>query len=133
MKHLWTLSALVTFSIAGCADPSAPGNPSLTGSYSATQFSTTVGGRTLDRIAEGLVLNISLREDSTTTGFLAIGEDTIRFAGTWDSTQATVHLHRTTVDLLELLPLHLVPPLLVGDSTFGAVRFRVTLKRNADR
>ncbi len=116
--------------LSACSDATSPSpNPRVEGSYAATIFTTTTAGGTIDRIAEGLSLTITLKSDGTTEGSVTAEGATVPVAGTWDTTQNVVHFHQETANFLRQIPFRVRPNQLLGDTTLGVTRFRVTLTK----
>jgi hypothetical protein len=144
--------ALLAFALAGCSasgDPTFPASGSLAASYITTVpasagapsfgsflVTTTANGVTTDRVVTGAEIRLVLAADGSTSGHLFVPADgggTANFdadlAGTWSATGDVVTLRHAADTFLRDMPLAVRDGSLVGDSTFGNVRVRLTLVR----
>ena len=128
------LLLIATIALAGCYDSTGPYAPPLpppgiVGNWTATAFTTTTAGGTIDRFAQGARVNLTLRADFTTSGVVTAEGATVAFAGTWDTTQAVLRLHPENPIFLDRLPFQVQPNELVGDALIGVTDFHVVLRR----
>ena len=145
---------LVSLSLAGCDESSGPEFPSrddLAGAYvtvvpssggtafGTLVFSTTENGVTVDRLARGAQIRLTLAASGATSGTLLVpdvaespGEPADFVAdldGAWTLTGTTVTLDHEADTFLRDMPLTVRGDRLEGDRTFGDVRVRVVLQR----
>lgn len=102
------------------------------GTYVATEFTTTVNGVTVDRLAEGVTLTITLNPDGTTTGSLQVpiaGTDPVDLSGTWSFNGNVVTFVQPAVTFLTFLEFEVTANRLHGEGTVGPTTFRLTLTR----
>jgi hypothetical protein len=66
--------AVIVLTLSACGDdPMSPiTRADITGDYAASTFTVRSGGTTIDLLALGATLNITLRDDGTTTGRLFV-------------------------------------------------------------
>ncbi|HKP28213.1 MAG TPA: hypothetical protein VJU15_02380 [Gemmatimonadales bacterium] len=125
------LSLAAASSLIACYDSTGPYNPppppTLEGVWTATAFTTTNAGGTIDRFAEGLRFNITVNPNGTTQGAITSPTGDLTFAGTWDTTQAVLRFHQENPIFLDQLPFGVLPNRLVGDAHIGATDFHVIL------
>ena len=124
----------MTIALACDGDPFAPTVSNVTGSYTATTFTTTSGGVTTDHLADGASFTITLRADGTTTGRLFIpggdeggGDLDADMAGTWTLTGSTVEFTQTADTFVRDMPFTASRNRLGGIATFSGTTIRVTL------
>jgi len=122
---------------AACgSDPIAPAASEVAGSYAATTFTVTEGGRTTDLLAQGASLQLVLAPDRTVTGrlFVPQGDESgadldASMAGTWTVSGTTVRFGQPGDTFIRDVPFTVAAGELRGDATFGDARVRVTLER----
>lgn len=94
------LTLLLLAPLVGCDDdPTAPTRERLAGDYRATTLTVTQGGSTLDALAAGVELEVTLRADGTTEGRFFVpaalnepdeGDLVADLEGTWTLQGSTV-------------------------------------------
>jgi hypothetical protein len=102
------------------------------GSYVATEFTTTVNGVTVDRLAEGVTLTITLNPDGTTTGSLQVplaGTDPVDLSGTWSLDGTVVTFSQPALTFISFLEFEVTANRLHGEGTVGPTTFDLTLTR----
>jgi len=142
MKRIrWFLGTSVLFAAlvaAACgeADPGAPTVRQVAGSYVAVVFTATSGGQTLDMLALGASLEITLSADGRTAGRLFVpggDEDGSDFEadleGTWTLEGDTVRFSHDADTFVRDMPFHVRGGRLEGDRTFGDDRIQVVLAK----
>lgn len=128
----------------GCSDSTGPTVQAVVGTYAAVgtspasrrgSLTTTdpVNG-TVDWLARGAAIDLTLNADGTTAGHAYLpdtGDGAIDadLAGTWTLDGSTVHLSQSADTFLRDIPLEVKGSTLVGDKTFSGVRVQVTLQR----
>jgi len=116
-----------------CSESMSPSNqPSPVGVYSASQFTTTANGVTVDQLAEGVTLTITLAANGTTTGTLTVpasGSPPLDLRGTWTRDGGVVTFHHATQTFLDVLPFQLIGDQLKAEGNVGPGVIRVTLSR----
>jgi hypothetical protein len=129
MRSLWPL-AIATL-LVGCYDSTGPYNPQgPEGSYTATTFTVTTSNGVIDEIADGVRVEITLKQDGTTEGFISSSGGEVSLAGTWNTTLGTLHLDNETATFLEMLPFQVLQDRLVGDGPINGVGFHLILTKN---
>jgi len=126
-----TAFLLFMAALTACADQSTrPSAPALEGAYTATAFTVTTRDSTIDELADGVTLALTLRADGTTAGTLVVpSEDSLHLVGTWDTVGATLHLDQTATTFLDLMPFQIGPSRLDGVLAQGFGTIRVTLTK----
>jgi hypothetical protein len=126
-------AALLLFiaALPSCSSESTrPSVPVLEGAYTATAFTVTTSDTTIDEVAEGVTLALTLSPDGTTAGTLVVPPfDPLTLVGTWDTTGATVHFDETATTFLNFMPFQVGPNRLDGVLAEGAGTLRVTLAK----
>jgi hypothetical protein len=116
-----------------CSESTSPSShPNPVGLYSASQFTTTANGVTVDQLAEGVTLTITLAANGTTTGTLTVpaaGSGALDLTGTWTRDGGVVTFHHATQTFLDVLPFQLVGDQLEAEGLVGPGVIRVTLSR----
>jgi hypothetical protein len=119
--------------VLACSDSSTPTSPpDPVGGYSATEFTTTANGVTVDQLAEGVTLTLTLAADGSTGGALfvpAAGQSPLDLTGTWTRKGTTVTFHHPLQTFLDVLPFDLVDKQLTAEGQVGPNFIRVTLSR----
>lgn len=145
-------AAALVFAVStlACNEPTGTTRDQLSGSYVASlpatggsafgslTFTTTEGGVTVDRVAEGAEIKLVLAADGTTSGSLFVpnadpeapGESfTADLTGTWSVAGNVITLTHGADTFLRDMPLTVKGDRLEGDRTFGNVRVRLSLVR----
>lgn len=118
-----------------CSDSTGPLSPAdPVGTYTATQFTTTFNGETIDQLAQGVSITVALAADGTVTGTLAVpipDEVTVplQLAGTWTRQGADLRFDLFPDTFLDLLPFQQDGTRLVAEGVVGPGTIRVTLSR----
>jgi len=130
------LLAVLVAAACGDGDPGAPTVPRVAGSYVAVVFTATSEGQTLDLLALGASLEITLSTDGRTAGrlFVPEGEEDgsdfeADLAGTWTLEGDTVRFSHDADTFVRDMPFHVRDGRLEGDRTFGDSRVRVVLAK----
>ena len=127
-KLSWSLTTAAV--LAACYDSTGAYNPrGPEGSYTATTFTITTSNGIIDEIADGVRVEITLKQDGTTEGFISSSGGEVSLVGTWDATQGPVRFDNATDTFLELLPFQTIQNTLVGDGLINGVRFHLVLTR----
>ncbi len=116
------LSALFLIALfAACDSPIALQQDPVVGSYVATTFTMNQGGSTIDWLARGASLHITLASDRTTTGRLFVpgaekdGSDLdADLTGTWSRTGTTVRFSHAADTFIRDAEFQVSPGRLVG-------------------
>lgn len=127
----------------GCGDSTGPTAQAVAGTYVASgstpatrrgSLTTTGAGGTVDWLAQGAAINLTLNGSGTTAGHIHLpdtgnGAVDADLTGTWTLDGSTVHLTQTADTFLRDIPLQVKGTSLVGDQTFAGTRVQVTLER----
>jgi hypothetical protein len=129
----------IVATLAACGDDNGtgPSTAAVAGAYEATEFTTTEGGVTTDRLAQGASVHLELHEDGTAAGRLFIpggdeggGDLDESLSGTWSLHGNTVTLAAAGDPFLEDVPLAFEPPdRLRADAAFGGIGVHVVLEK----
>lgn len=125
---LLTLGALWACSEA----PNPTGPADAPGVYSATEFTTTANGITVDQLANGVTLTITLATDGHTSGSLSVpaaGGDPVDLAGRWTRTGSNITFQHPLQTFLDVLTFDLTDTRLTAVGVVGPNLIRVTLSR----
>lgn len=127
----------------GCSDSTAPTVQEVARTYAAAgtnpadrrgSLTTTdvATGQTVDWLAQGATITLTLRIDGTTTGHIFVpipasmdGPLDADLTGTWTLDGSTVQLSHPADTFLRDMPLQVNGSSLVGDATFAGQRVRV--------
>ena len=125
-----TATLLLTAAVA-CGDgPTSPSVEAVTGTYTATQLTTTEGGTSTNQLAAGASITLTLNANGTTSGrFIVPGELDADLTGTWTLSGTTVSLSHSADTFLTDTDFQVQGNRLVGDETFGSTRVQVTLTK----
>ncbi len=125
------VSLLLLGATLACGSYSSPSTvQSPVGAYSVSRFTTTANGTTIDQLAQGVTLTITLAADGTTTGRLLVpesGTGPVDLAGSWTSYGDVVMFHHPLQTFLDVLSFRVVGNQLQADGTVDGKVFRVTL------
>lgn len=135
---------VLTVCLAGCSDD-GPTETSLTmslvaGNYAAEGdygvYTTTVDGQTVDQLALGLSLTLTLTEDGRTSGrfFMPEGDEDgsdyeADLTGTWTLTGNIVDFSHQADTFIRDMSFHVEGGRLTGDEMFGDTRVRIVLQK----
>ena len=139
-RHRVRLLALVTFAsawVSGCGSDSPSQPSSLAGTYVATVFRVTpTGESTIDVLAAGGSLSVTIASDNTASGSLSIPASvagtpfTASMAGTVVQSGSTVQFQQTADTFVRDLTFTIVGNTLQATSQVaGAGSFTITLTR----
>jgi len=139
-RHRARLLALVTFAsawVSGCGSDSPSHPSSLAGTYVATVFRVTpTGESTIDVLAAGGSLSVTIASDNTASGSLSIPASvagtpfTASMAGTVVQSGSTVQFQQTADTFVRNLTFTIVGNTLQATSQVaGAGSFTITLSR----
>lgn len=116
--------------LTACSDSTSPARETgLEGTYSATTFTTTTHGGTIDRIAEGLRMSITLKAGGSTIGSVTASGETVLVVGTWDTTGTRLHFEQETANFLRQVPFEVQPGKLLGDTLLGVTIYHIVLTK----
>jgi hypothetical protein len=133
-RFLATAAATVTLA---CDDAFAPSMSNVSGTYTATTFTSTNGGATTNHLAAGASLTITLLSNGTTTGRLFIpgaseeggGDLDADMAGTWTLNDSTVEFAQTADTFVRDMAFTASRDRLSSEETFGSYTIRVTITK----
>lgn len=133
--HLALLSLLLISPLSACSDAVTTGptpQPSVTleGTYRTTVFTTTTRFGTIDRIAEGLTMTLTLSGDRSLVGLVFTPTGSAVVTGTWDTTNALVTFHEEAASFLHQIPFQIQPDGLHGEALVGVATYRITMKKD---
>lgn len=122
------LLLLAVFAIAACdSSPTAPTMNSVAGDYRATEFTVTTSGQTVNLLANGALLEMTLRQDGTTTGRLFVpgGEEDgsdfdASLDGTWTLRGDTVRFAQAADTFVRDVPFRVNGDRLQGQFSAGS-------------
>jgi hypothetical protein len=120
-KALAPVAVIVLVLLSACDDPVAPKpitRADVTRSFEATTFTVRTGAITTDVLAHGGILNVTLREDGTTTGRL-FAPDAVTGEGDFDADLAGTF---SFVDSSDEVTFEHPADTFVRDVTFTATR-----------
>jgi hypothetical protein len=119
--------------VAACSESTS--SPSLVdpaGVYSAIEFTATFNGMTVDELAEGVTLTITLAADGTTSGSLFVpvaGPNPVDLTGTWSRHGSVVTFQHATQTFIDVLPFEFSGDRLTAEGVVGPGTIRVILSR----
>ena len=137
LRSTFAIAALVSaIGVASCNDDlTEPSVDSVSGTYVATTFNSTTGGRTTNELARGASISITLSENGTTLGtaFVPGPTDPLNagLIGTWDLVSNIVSIDGNEDTFLNDMPLQVAGDVLLGEQTFGATRVQLVLTRQS--
>ncbi|MGH7638637.1 MAG: hypothetical protein ACREOK_13400 [Gemmatimonadaceae bacterium] len=131
------LTTLVLTSLAiACRESAGPSIGTVAGVYTATTFTSTTSGATINHLAEGSQILILLSTDGSTEGQLLVpggnddGSDVNEeLTGTWTLSGSTVQFDHAADTFLLDMPFAVSGTRLLGDATIDGTRVQVTLAR----
>lgn len=127
-RFITLVAVAATFACGG--EVAAPTTPAVVGTYTATTFTLTRDGTTLDELAEGVSLTITLAPDGTTSGSLDVPElPPISMAGTWSVKGDTVTFSQPVETFVRATPWRVTPGQLEGERGSERLTLRVILTR----
>lgn len=125
--------------LTGCDDsPTEPTPEDVAGSYVATTLTVDEGDTSIDALAEGAAINITLASDGTTTGTFLIPaslsetgqEEQADLEGTWTLDGSSVGFDQEADTFLRDIDLQATDGALEGEEDFGSEAIRVVLERS---
>jgi hypothetical protein len=125
--------------VAGCGDDDGftPTPDNVAGSYSAATFTVTSPAGTVDFLALGAQVDVTLSTDGTTTGHLSVpgagenGEDVeADLTGTWSLSGSTVTFDHEDDTFIRDLEFTATRDQLTVDDTFGDETVRLVLTKS---
>jgi len=128
--------ALIAFVVAGCEDSNEP--DAAVGTYFATSLVTTENGQTVNQIANGSTITLSLAPGGFSSGIMHFegtgGDPDIdaNLNGTWTRSGSIVSVDTDADTFFPDMPLTFNGATLTGDETFTGGRVQVTLTRGVD-
>lgn len=133
------IAASLTLSLAACGDDAfSPTVENVSGSYTAQTFTATSGAGTLDLLALGAMISVTLDDDGTTTGELFVpgggegGEDLeADLEGTWTLTASTVTFNQDADTFLRDVEFTAEEDRLTAEGDFSGQALRLVLARTA--
>ena len=130
------LPAPVAISMACGGDAFSPTTANVAGAYTATAFTTTIGGVTTNQLAGGASLTMTLATTGTITGRLFVpgaaeggGNLDSDMAGTWTLTGSTVQFTQAADTFVRDMSFVASENRLTGDATFSGTRIHVVLTK----
>lgn len=136
-RRLAFAAALTTVAAVGCSSDSTTAPESIAGSYQANTLTLSQAGQSLDALARGVKLSLSINSSNATTGTLYTPaslnggvEETLNFTATAVRTGNTVRFNNTSEDaLVGELTFTASGNTLRADQTLSNVRYVVVLTR----
>lgn len=137
LPHLIVAASFVAVVLASaCADdPNVP-SPGVPGAYHATTFALSSGGQSVNLLALGATLSMTLAEDHTTTGRLLVpaalaGGTAVdeSLAGSWRQSNDTVYFSESADTFVRDVPFLIRGTTLTGEETTTEGRLQVTLSK----
>lgn len=126
--------ALALASCGGDNDPFNPTTENVAGTYAAATFTVTSSTGTVDLLALGAQVDVTLSSDGTTTGNLLVpgggdsGEDfEANLAGTWSLSDATVTFDHEGDTFIRDVEFTATRNRLTAEDTFGDETVRLVL------
>lgn len=118
----------LSFALAACGDEGfEPTVDSVAGTYHATAFTFNGGSGTIDLLAAGASVTITLASDGTTAGRMFVpgvaaggGDLNADLAGTWTLSGATVRFDQAADTFMRDVPFTVAPSRLQAQGTFDA-------------
>ena len=137
MKQLLSFIAVVVLATAACSDAFTPTADNMLGDYTARTLTTTDTHGTVEWIARGASLTISLGPSGTVTGHLFLpaaatggGDLDTPLIGNWVLTGSTISFDMPAIDtFIRDMPWTADRHRLSGDHTFSGTRIRVVLTK----
>lgn len=131
------LAIVLAVLFSACSDPVTLTMEELAGTYEATTFTGSEGGVTVDLLAEGGALTITLTSDGSTTGTMTIpaslsesGEEEVEsMAGSWTLAGQTVLFGQESDTVIRDVPFEIIPGGLEAEGTFGDTSVHIVLTR----
>ncbi len=131
------IAAGLTLSLAACGDDAfSPTVENVSGSYTAQTFTATSGAGTVDLLALGAEVSVTLEEDGDTSGDLFVpgggegGEDLeADLAGTWTLSGSTVTFNQDADTFLRDVEFTAEEDRLTAEGEFSGQTLRVVLTR----
>jgi hypothetical protein len=154
-RSLRLASIALVAALAACTDAAGPsvadvstvagsylaGRAASGGTLGAFSFTTSAGGRVVDRLADGAVIDLTLHANGSTTGRLRIplmdgegepqdgGVFEADLAGRWTLANGVIELDHADDTFLRDMPLTVRGDRLEGEATFDGVTVRLVLVR----
>jgi hypothetical protein len=138
MRALTLATLALTAATAACGDDPTypPTMRDIAGTYTATRFETTTDGSTVDQLAAGATITLTLNLNGTTAGRLFVpggnpdGSDyDVDLAGAWSVAAWEVDLSHAADTFLRGMTLVWDDGTLDGSQTFGNTLVEVVLRR----
>lgn len=138
MRVFLSVLAGVFLVSAACGESSTGPSPAdVAGSYEATTLTVTDGGSTIDALADGASITVTLDGDGTTAGTFVVPasmsesgeEEVLDLQGTWTLEGRNVSLDHGADTFLRDMTLRAGDGRLEGEETFGSETVRVVLER----
>lgn len=128
---------LAALMACGGGDTFTPTPESVTGSYSAAAFTATAGAGSIDLLALGATVQVTLALNGTTTGHLFVpggGENgadlDADLAGTWTLSGRTVTFNQSADTFIRDVDFTAGRNQLIGEGTFNGFFLRLVLAKN---
>lgn len=133
------IAAGLTLSLAACGDDGfSPTVENVSGSYTAQTFTGTSVAGTVDLLALGAEVSVTLNEDGSTTGTLFVpgggegGEDLeADLAGTWTLSGSTVTFNQDADTFIRDVEFTAEEDRLTAEGEFSGQSLRLVLTRSA--
>jgi hypothetical protein len=120
----------------GSSDSFSPSVENVSGNYTATSFTITTSAGTLDLLALGSSVEVTLAPNGTTTGRLFVpggdedgGDLDEDLTGTWILSGSIVTFSQTADTFIQDAPFTASRDQLTGEGTFGGETVRVVLTK----
>jgi hypothetical protein len=131
----WTVAMI---GVIACSSNSNDTVAVMTGTYTATSFTTTINGQAaVNQLTNGSSLSITINSDGSTTGQLVLvggaeggGNLTASMAGTWTQSGSTLTLTQSADTFVRDLTFTITGNKLIASATFTDSQLQVTLTRS---
>ncbi|MGH7461254.1 MAG: hypothetical protein ACREMA_09530 [Longimicrobiales bacterium] len=132
------IMALAALALLACDsdDPFTPSVDNVSGSYTATTFTTTIAGVTTDQLAAGASVTLTLAAVGTTSGRLFVpdadedgGDFDADLTGTWTLTGTTVSFAHSADTFIRDINFVAADRQLTAEGSFGGDAVRLVLSR----
>ena len=140
MRRTIRMLALASLAVVGgCGDEEGftPTTDDVAGTYEATTFTATTGLGTLDLLALGATVDVTLDTDGTTTGTLFVpgagegGADLVEeLTGTWDLSGSTVTFSQSGSTFISDVEFAVSENRLTGEGIYEGQELRLLLTRS---
>jgi hypothetical protein len=136
-RRFLPLAVALLLSSCGSDNSFSPTVENVSGSYSATSFTAASTAGTLDLLALGASVHVTLAANGTTTGRLLVpggdgagGDLDQDLAGTWTLSGDTVTFNPTGASVIQGAQFTAARDQLTGEGTFGDQTLRLVLTKD---